>query len=247
VSGHNKWSTIKHKKGAADAKRGKLFSRLIKELTIAAREGGGDPEGNPRLRTAVATAKAANMPKDNIERAIKRGTGEIAGASYEELSYEGYTPGGAAVLVEVLTDNKNRAASEVRHVFSKYGGNLGEPGSVAWMFSQKGVIAFDKENADEEQVMEIALEAGADDVDGEGDTIEVTCAPGDLETVKAAFDEQGLAYESAEVSKVPQSLIELDQKSAPSTMKLMEALDDLDDVQRIWSNFDISDEVMESL
>lgn len=247
MSGHNKWSTIKHKKGAADAKRGKLFSRLIKELTIAAREGGGDQDGNPRLRTAVATAKAANMPKDNIERAIKRGTGEIAGASYEEMNYEGYAPGGAAVLVEVLTDNKNRAASEVRHAFTKYGGSLGEPGSVAWMFSKKGVISFDPEKVDEDEIMEIALEAGAEDVDSEGDEIEVTTAPTDFETVKAAFEEKGLEFLEAEVSMVPGNLLELDSKSAPSTMKLMDALDDLEDVQKVWSNFEIPDEVMKDL
>ena len=247
MSGHNKWSTIKHKKGAADAKRGKLFSRLIKEIAIAAREGGGDPEGNPRLRTAVATAKAANMPKDNIERAIKRGTGELEGASYEEINYEGYTPGGAAVLVEVLTDNKNRAASEVRHAFTKFGGNLGEPGSVAWMFRKKGVISFDPAVAEEDEIMEIALEAGAEDVDSEGTEIEVTTEPSDFEAVKSAFEEKGLEFLSAEVSMVPQNLTVLDGKSAPSTIKLLDMLDDLEDVQKVWSNIDIPDEVMEGL
>ena len=249
MSGHNKWSTIKHKKGAADAKRGKLFSRLIKEVTIAAREGGGDIDGNPRLRTAVAAAKNANMPKDNIERAIKRGTGEIAGAAYEEYMYEGYAPGGAAVLVEILTDNKNRAASEVRHAFTKYGGNLGEPGSVAWMFSKQGLIVFDKEQegVDEDLIMEIALEAGALDVEAEGDQIEVTTEPGDFEAVKTAFDEKGLVYSDAEITMAPSTTMELDAKTAPTTMKLMEMLDDLDDVQKVWSNFDIPDEIMENL
>ena len=247
MSGHNKWSTIKYKKGAADAKRGKLFSRLIKEITVAAREGGGDVEGNPRLRTAVTTAKASNMPKDNIERAIKKGTGEIAGEAYVEFNYEGYAPGGAAILVEVLTDNKNRAASEVRHAFTKYGGNLGEPGSVAWMFSQKGVLTIDKSAADEDTIMEIALEAGAEDVDFEGDEVEVSCAPTDFEAVKTAFEEANIETISAEVSMVPQTLTELDAKTAPSAVKLMNALDDLDDVQKIWSNFDIPDEVMEEL
>ncbi len=247
MSGHNKWSTIKHKKGAADAKRSKLFSRLNKEITVAARDGGGDPDGNPRLRTAVATAKAANMPKDNIDRAIKKGTGELDGVSYVEFSYEGYAPGGAAVLVDILTDNKNRAASEVRHAFSKYGGNLGEPGSVSWMFTKKGVITFEKEKVDEDDILEIALEAGAEDVDTEGQEIEVTTAPGDLEGVKAAFEEKGLEYIEAEVSLVPQTLLELNAKTAPSAMKLMDALDDLDDVQRIWSNIDIPDEVMKDL
>ena len=247
MSGHNKWSTIKHKKGAADAKRGKLFSRLIKEITVAARDGGGDPEGNPRLRSAILTAKAANMPKDNIDRAIKKGTGEIEGVSYEEYSYEGYTPGGAAVLVEVLTDNKNRAASEVRHVFSKYGGSLGSPGSVAWMFSQKGVLSFDASAVEEDVIMEIALETGAEDVEVDSEEITVYTEPSDFETVKAAFDEKGIEYLEAEVSKVPQNSVELDAKSAPSTVKLMDALDDLDDVQKVWSNFDIPDEVMQGL
>ena len=248
MSGHNKWSTIKHKKGAADAKRGKLFSRLIKEITIAAREGGGDVEGNPRLRTAVTTAKAANMPKDNIDRAIKRGTGELEGVSYEEYNYEGYTPGGAAVLVEILTDNKNRAASEVRHAFTKYGGNLGEPGSVAWMFSKKGVLTFDPTVVDEDTLMEIALDAGAEDVNTEDpDEFEVTTAASDFEAVRAAFEEKGIQYIEAEVSMVPQTLLTLDAKSAPSTLKLMDALDDLDDVQKVWSNFDIPDELMQDL
>ncbi|MEW5724663.1 MAG: YebC/PmpR family DNA-binding transcriptional regulator [Thermodesulfobacteriota bacterium] len=247
MSGHNKWSSIKHKKGAADAKRGKLFGRLIKEITVAARDGGGDPDGNPRLRGAITAARAANMPKDNIERAIKRGTGEIEGAAWEEFTYEGYAPGGAAVLVEILTDNKNRAASEVRHAFTKYGGNLGEPGSVSWMFKKKGVITFDRSVVDEDTVMEIALEAGAEDVDSDGDEIEVTAGSGDFEAVRAAFEAKGLKYESAELAMVPQTLLELDAKSAPTTMKLMEMLDDLDDVQKVWSNFEIPDEVMKDL
>ncbi|MFH1134896.1 MAG: YebC/PmpR family DNA-binding transcriptional regulator [Pseudomonadota bacterium] len=249
MSGHNKWSTIKHKKGAADAKRGKLFSRLIKEITIAAREGGGDIDGNPRLRTAVAAAKAANMPKDNIDRALKRGTGEIEGAAFEEYIYEGYAPGGAAVLVQILTDNKNRAASEVRHAFTKYGGNLGEPGSVSWMFSKKGSIVFEKdqEGVNEDLVMEIALEAGALDVDADGDQIEVTTETGDFEGVKAAFEEKGLVYAEAEITMAASTTMELDAKTAPTTMKLMELLDDLDDVQKVWSNFDIPDDVMENL
>jgi YebC/PmpR family DNA-binding regulatory protein len=197
---------------------------LIKEIAIAAREGGGDIDGNPRLRTAVATAKAANMPKDNIDRAIKRGTGELEGVSYEEYNYEGYAPGGAAVLVEILTDNKNRAASEVRHAFTKYGGNLGEPGSVAWIFNKKGVLTFDPNDVDEDTLLEIALEAGAEDVDTEGEEYEVTTAPGDFEAVRAAFEEKGIKYLEAEVSMVPQNLTELDAKTAPTTLKLMEAL-----------------------
>jgi YebC/PmpR family DNA-binding regulatory protein len=240
MSGHNKWSTIKYKKGAADAKRGKLFSRLIKEITMAAREG-GDPAGNPRLRTALQAAKTANMPKDNIDRAIKRGTGELEGANYEQLYYEGYTPGGAAVLVEVLTENKNRAASEVRHTFSKYGGNLGEPGSVAWNFSKKGSIVFES-GVTEDQAMEIALEAGADDITSSGESVEVHTAISDLDTVKDAFDKAGLVYSVAEITFVPSSSLELEGKELSSAMKLLDALDDLDDVQKVWSNIDFSDE-----
>lgn len=247
MSGHNKWSTIKHKKGAADAKRGKLFSRLIKEITVAAREGGGDPDGNPRLRTVLLTAKSANMPKDNIDRAIKRGTGEIDGVNYEEIYYEGYATGGAAVLVEVLTDNKNRAASEVRHCFSKYGGNMGEPGSVAWMFVKKGSIVFEDGSVTEDQAMEVALEAGAEDVVADGDTVEVHTAPADFESVKEAFDQAGLKYSSAEITYVPSSNLELEGKNLASAMKLLDALDDLDDVQKVWSNLDFSDEAAAAL
>ena len=247
MSGHNKWSTIKHKKGAADAKRGRLFSRLIKEIAMAAREGGGDSDGNPRLRTALLTARAANMPKDNIDRAIKRGTGEIEGVSYEEIYYEGYAAGGAAVLVQVLTDNKNRAASEVRHVFTKYGGNLGEPGSVAWMFVKKGSLVFEDGRVTEDQAMEIALEAGAEDITASGDTVEIHTAPGDLETVKAAFEKAGLECQSAEVAFVPSTNLELEGKSLAGAMKLLEALDDLDDVQKVWSNLDFTDEAAAGL
>ncbi|MDR1395502.1 MAG: YebC/PmpR family DNA-binding transcriptional regulator [Deltaproteobacteria bacterium] len=241
MSGHNKWSTIKYKKGAADAKRGKLFSRLIKEITMAAREGGGDPGGNPRLRTALLTAKGANMPKDNIDRAIKRGTGELDGVSYEQIFYEGYTPGGAAILVEVLTENKNRAASEVRHTFSKYGGNLGEPGSVAWMFTKKGSLTFEG-SLTEDEAMEIALEAGADDVLASGQTVEIHTEPAALESVKEAFDKAGHTYTTAEVTYVPATSLEMEGKVLNSALKLLEALDDLDDVQKVWSNIDFSDE-----
>ncbi|MDR0548907.1 MAG: YebC/PmpR family DNA-binding transcriptional regulator [Deltaproteobacteria bacterium] len=241
MSGHNKWSTIKYKKGAADAKRGKLFSRLIKEISMAAKEGGGDPGGNPRLRTVLLTAKGANMPKENIDRAIKRGTGELDGVSYEQCYYEGYTPGGAAILVEVLTENKNRAASEVRHAFTKYGGNLGEPGSVAWMFSKKGSIVFEGALT-EDQAVEIALDAGAEDVTASGETVEVQTEIGDLETVKEAFDKAGFAYSTAEVTFVPSTNVEMEGKVLASALKLLEALDDLDDVQKVWSNIDFSDE-----
>jgi YebC/PmpR family DNA-binding regulatory protein len=246
MSGHNKWSTIKYKKGAADAKRGKLFSRLIKEITMAAKEGGGDPGGNPRLRTVLLTAKGANMPKDNIDRAIKRGTGELDGVSYEQFYYEGYTPGGAAILVEVLTENKNRAASEVRHAFSKYGGNLGEPGSVAWMFTKKGTIIFEG-GVTEDQAMEIALESGAEDVTASGETVEVQSEVAEFETVKEAFEKAGFSYSTAEVTFVPTTNLEMEGKELNSALKLLEALDDLDDVQKVWSNIDFSDESAESL
>ena len=247
MSGHNKWSTIKYKKGAADAKRGKLFSRLIKEITMAAKEGGGDPGGNPRLRTVLLTAKNANMPKENIDRAIKRGTGELEGVSYEQLYYEGYTPGGAAVLVEVLTENKNRAASEVRHTFSKHGGNLGEPGSVSWMFAKKGSIVFEGGVVTEDRAMEVALDAGAEDITASGDTVEVQTDLGDLEVVKEAFDKAGLAYSTAELTYVPSSNLELEGKELNSAMKLLGALDDLEDVQKVWSNIDFSDDAAASL
>ena len=247
MSGHNKWSTIKHKKGAADAKRGKLFSRLIKEITVAARDGGGDPDGNPRLRTAILAAKASNMPKDNMERAIKKGTGELEGAAYEEFSYEGYTPGGAAILVEILTDNKNRAASEVRHAFSKHGGNLGENGCVSWMFSKKGLITFDATKVSEDEIMEVALEAGAEDVANNGEELEVTTALTDFIPVRDAFEEKGFEFETAEISMIPQTTVELDGKTGPQALKLMDTLDDLEDVQRVWSNFDVPDEVMQDL
>jgi YebC/PmpR family DNA-binding regulatory protein len=240
MSGHNKWSTIKYKKGAADAKRGKLFSRLIKEITMAAREG-GDPAGNPRLRTALQAAKTANMPKDNIDRAIKRGTGEIEGVNYEQLYYEGYTPGGAAVLVEVLTENKNRAASEVRHTFSKHGGNLGEPGSVAWNFSKMGSIVLEP-GVSEDVAMEVALEAGAEDISSNGESVEVHTAISDLDQVKEAFEKAGIAFASAEITYVPSSSLELEGKELGSALRLLEALDDLDDVQKVWSNLDFSDE-----
>jgi YebC/PmpR family DNA-binding regulatory protein len=247
VSGHNKWSSIKHKKGTVDAKRGKLFSKLIKELTVAARVAGGDPEGNPRLRTAVATAKAANMPKENIDRAIKKGTGELEGVSYEECWYEGYGPGGAAILIEALTDNKNRATAEVRHALAKNSGNLGENGCVAWMFSQKGLITFDQDGIDEEEIMETALEAGAEDVETVGDEIDVIMAAEDFEAVKEAFDKKEMPYNSAEIAMIAQNSLDLDEKTAPKMLKLMEALEDLEDVQKVWSNFDIPDEVMENL
>lgn len=244
MSGHNKWSTIKHKKGAADAKRGKLFSKLIKEITVAARMGGGDAETNPRLRTAVLAARAANMPKDNITKAIKRGTGEIEGAAYEEITYEGYGPGGVAIMVEALTDNKNRTVAHVRHCFDKYNGNLGENGCVAWMFDKKGLVVVAAENVDEDTVMEVALESGAEDVSPEGDTFEITTDPGDFETVRAAVEEKGWKIELAELTYVPQNTVKLEGKKAEQMLKMMDALDDSEDLQKVHANFDISEEEM---
>ena len=244
MSGHNKWSTIKHKKGAADAKRGKLFSKLIKEITVAARMGGGDIDGNSRLRTAVATAKAANMPKDNIDRAIKKGTGELEGFNLEETSYEGYGPGGVAVLVNVLTDNKNRAVADIRHIFSKYNGNLGERGCVSWMFDKKGVAAIPKDAVDEEVLYDLALEIGAEDISDEGDEFEIVIAPEEIETLREALESKGIKYRQLEVQMIPQTNVTLTGKQAQQTLKLLDALEELDDVQSISSNFDISDEEM---
>lgn len=246
MSGHNKWSTIKHKKGKEDAKRGKIFTKLIKEITIAAREGGGDPNGNPRLRSAIASAKAANMPSDNIDRAIKKGTGELPGVTYEEISYEGYGPGGVAVLVEVVTDNKNRATSEVRHIFSKYNGNLGAVGSVTWMFERKGMIELSSEKNDFEKVMDKAIDSGAEDVSEAGGTITIITAPDEFHAVHTALEE-AFELERAEVTKLPQSTVKLDEAKAHSLFKLLEMLDDNDDVQNVYSNFEISDELMEKM
>ena len=244
MSGHNKWSTIKHKKGALDAKRGKIFSRLIKEISIAARMGGGDAEGNPRLRTAVNAARAANMPKDNIERAIKRGTGEIAGVSYEEVTYEGYGPGGVAVLLEALTDNKNRTVADIRHIFEKHSGNLGESGCVAWIFEKRGVIELAGDDLTEDEVMELALEAGAQDVKAEGDSFEITTDPVDFEAVRTAVETKGWKIELAEITMVPQNTVKLEGKKAEQMLKMMDALDDHDDLQRVVANFDISEDEM---
>jgi YebC/PmpR family DNA-binding regulatory protein len=244
MSGHNKWSTIKHKKGAADAKRGKMFSKLIKEITIAARMGGGDPDGNPRLRTAVNAARAANMPKENIDRAIKRGTGEIAGVTYEEVVYEGYGPGGVAVMVEVLTDNRNRTVAEVRHIFDKYSGNLGESGCVSWMFDKKGVVVVLAHGLTEDDVMELALDAGAQDVKSEGHTFEITSEPSDFEAVRKAVEDKGWKVELAEISMIPQNTVKLEGKRAEQMLKMMDALDDNDDMQKVFANFDISEEEM---
>jgi YebC/PmpR family DNA-binding regulatory protein len=243
MSGHSKWSTIKHKKGAADAKRGKVFTKLIKEITVAARMGGGDPDANPRLRTAIAAAKAENMPKDNMDRAIKKGTGELEGVDYEELTYEGYGPGGAAIFVECLTDNKNRTVAEVRHIFSKAGGNLGENGCVAWMFDKKGYIVVEQSAADEDTLMELALDAGAEDVREDGDNFEVITAPEDFEAVKEAIDGAGIATLDAEITMLPQNATEVAGKEAEQIIRLMDALDDNDDVQKAYTNADIPDDI----
>jgi len=244
MSGHNKWSTIKHKKGAADAKRGKMFSRLIKEITIAARMGGGDPDGNPRLRTAINTARAANMPKENIDRAIKRGTGEIAGVNYEEIVYEGYGPGGVAIMLEALTDNKNRTVAEIRHIFDRFDGNLGESGCVSWMFDKRGVIEISGPGLSEDEVMELALEAGAQDVKAEGATFEITSEPGDFEAGRSAVEAKGWKVELAEITMIPQNTVKLEGKKAEQMLKMMDTLDDQEDLQKVSANFDISEEEM---
>src|SRR5436305_7449030 len=246
MSGHSKWSTIKHKKGAADAKRGKIFTRILKEMTVAARMGGGDPAGNPRLRAAIAEAKANNMPKDNIERAIKRGTGELEGITYEELTYEGYGPGGVAVIVEVLTDNTNRTTPEVRHAFEKHGGNLGTPGSVRFQFDKKGYFAVEKSVVGEDKLMDIALEAGADDLQSDDpETYEIYTTPENFEPVRQALEKAGIPTVEAKLGMIPQNYITLDENKSRQVMKLLETLDDLDDVQNVWSNFDIPAEMME--
>jgi YebC/PmpR family DNA-binding regulatory protein len=247
MSGHSKWATIKHKKSATDAKRGKVFSKLIKEITVAARLGGGDPDANPRLRTVIAKAKEVNMPADNIKRAVQKGTGELPGVNYEEVNYEGYGPGGVAVLVEVLTDNKNRTVSEVRHIFSKHNGNLGETGCVSWMFQTRGLIAIDKEKTDEERLMEIAIEAGAEDVKDQGDSFEIHTDPSDFENVKKAVEDAGIPYSLAEITKIPQTTVRLEEKEAEQMLKLLAPLEDNDDVNAVHANFDIDDEIIERM
>jgi YebC/PmpR family DNA-binding regulatory protein len=246
MSGHSKWHSIKHKKGALDAKRGKIFTRIIKELTVAARTGGGDPNMNPRLRTIVADAKAVNMPADNIARAIRRGTGEEPGVTYEEVTYEGYGPGGAAVIIEVLTDNRNRTVGELRHMLTKHGGNLGESNSVAWMFDKKGYIVIEKTKAQEDTLMDAVLDAGADDLRDDDDNWEVLSAPSAFEAVKEAVKKLGIEYASAEVAMLPQNYVKLEGKPAQQMVRLMEALDDHDDVKHVWSNFDIEEKEIEA-
>jgi YebC/PmpR family DNA-binding regulatory protein len=246
MSGHSKWHTIKHKKGAADAKRGKIFTRLIKELTVAARSGGGDPDANPRLRTIVAEAKSVNMPADNIKRAIQRGTGELPGVTYEEVTYEGYGPGGAALIIEALTDNKNRTVGEIRHLLSKHGGNLGESNSVAWMFEKKGYVVVEKSKAREEALIDAALDAGADDMRDDGDNWEIVSAPDAFQQVVDAVKRLGIEPAAAEVAMLPQNYIKLEGKTAQQMIKLMEVLEEHEDTKKVWSNADIEEKEIEA-
>jgi YebC/PmpR family DNA-binding regulatory protein len=247
MSGHSKWSTIKHKKGAADAKRGKIFTRILKEMTVAARLGGGDPAGNPRLRAAVAEAKANNMPKDNIERAIKRGTGELEGATYEEITYEGYGPGGVAIIVECLTDNTNRTTPEIRHAFEKFGGNLGTPGSVRFQFEKKGYFAVEKSAVGEDKLMEIALEAGADDLQTDDPEIyEIYTTTESFEAVRQALESNKIPTIEGKLDMIPATYVSVDEQKSKQIMRLLEVLDDHDDSQNVWSNFDIPAEMMET-
>ena len=247
MSGHSKWATIKHKKGALDAKRGKIFTRLIKEITIAAKGGGGDPDGNPRLRTAILAAKAENMPAENIKRAVQRGTGELEGVNYEEITFEGYGPGGVAIIVEVLTDNRNRTVSEIRHAFSKNGGNLGESGSVRFMFSKKGIIAIEKSAAGEEQLMNIVLEHGGEDLNDEGDTWELITDPASYEAVLNAVKAAGIVTVMNEVTMIASTYTKLEGPAAAQMVRLLEALEDFDDTQNVYSNFDMDAAQMEQV
>ena len=244
MSGHSKWSTIKHKKGAADAKRGQIFSRLAKEIAVAARLGGGDPETNARLRTVLLAARSNNMPKDNVERAIKKGTGELPGVSYEEMRYECYGPHGVAIILDLMTDNKNRTVAEVRHLLTKHGGSMAESGAVTWNFEQKGLIVIPKEACGEDEMFEKAIEAGADDVDTEGDAYEVTTGPTELHTVVEALEAMGLDPENVELTMLPKSTVTYEGKQAQAVLRLMEALEDHDDVQNVYANFDIPEQEM---
>jgi YebC/PmpR family DNA-binding regulatory protein len=246
MSGHSKWHTIKHKKGAADAKRGRLFTRIIKELTVAARSAGGDPDTNPRLRTIVAEAKAVNMPAENIKRAIRRGTGEEPGVQYEEVTYEGYGPGGVALIIETMTDNKNRTVGEIRHLLTKYGGDLGQSNSVSWKFEKKGYIVIEKVKASEDTLLAAALDAGADDLRDDGDNWEVISAPEAFPTVKDAIEKLGIVPESAQVAQLPKNYISLEGRAAQSMLKLLDLLEDHDDVQHVWSDMDVDEKELEA-
>ena len=247
MSGHSKWATIKRKKGALDAKRGKTFTNIIKEIQIAAKNGGGDEESNPRLRSAIVIAKSVNMPNENIKRAVLRGTGELPGVTYEEISYEGYGPAGVAVIVKCLTDNKQRTVAEVRHLFSKFNGSLAENGAVSWMFNEKGVITFERETIEEDALMEHVLESGAEDMSSEESEFEVLCQPKEFTKVQAYFDEKKIPYVNAEISMVPQNVIKVEGKDAKTLMKLLDGLDELDDVQKVSANFDIDEADLEDV
>jgi YebC/PmpR family DNA-binding regulatory protein len=242
MSGHSKWHSIKHKKAAQDAKRGKIFTKIIRELAVSARIGGGDPDANPRLRKAITDAKAVNMPSDNIKRAIKKGTGELEGTTYEEMSYEGYGPGGVAIYVEALTDNKNRTVSELRHIFSKNGGNIGESGCVAWMFSRKGYVVVEKAQASEDKLLDIVLEAGAEDLKEDGSNYEIFTTPQDYEDVVSALGKNSIELAASNLGYIPQNYVKLEGKQAHQLLRLMEELEDHDDVQNVWANFDIDEE-----
>ncbi len=244
MSGHSKWATTKHKKAATDAKRGKIFTKVGKEITVAARLGGADPDGNPRLRTAVAKAKSVSLPAENIKRAIQKGTGELPGVSYEEITYEGYGPGGVAVIAEVMTDNRNRTVSEIRNIFSKANGNMGEAGCVSWMFNKKGYIVVSKAKSDEDKLMTLALDAGAEDMLAEDENFVITTPPNDFERVKKALEDAGVTLEVSEVTMIPQTYVKLDGKEAQQMLRLVETLEDNDDVQNVYANFDIPDEIM---
>ncbi len=247
MSGHSKWANIRHKKGIADARRGKLFSKLIREIMVAAREGGGDPDMNPRLRQVIAKAKAANVPAENIERAIKKGTGELEGEKYEESVYEGYGPGGVAILIYALTDNKKRTTAELKHILSKSGGSMGEAGCVSWMFKKKGVFSFERASVDEDKLVDVATEAGAEDIEDDGSFIMVYTEPSDFESMKEALDQAGLVPVTAEISMIPSTTVKLEGQKAEQMIRLMETLEDHDDVQQVYANFDISEEEMERL
>jgi YebC/PmpR family DNA-binding regulatory protein len=246
MSGHSKWHTIKHKKGATDAKRGKIFTKIIKELTVAARNGGGDPEMNPRLRTVVADAKANNMPRENIDRAIRRGTGEEPGVSYDEITYEGYGPGGVALIIETLTDNKNRTVGEIRHMLGKHAGNLAAENSVAWMFSRKGQILVQNGQIDEDNLLSAALDAGADDVNEDEGGWEIVCSPEAFESVRDAVKTLGIEPDSAAIVMIPQNMVKLVGREAQQILKLMDAIEDQDDVQHVWANFDVDEKEIEA-
>ena len=247
MSGHSRWSQIKRKKGKADVQRGKLFSKILREITVAARNGGGDPKANMRLKAAIESAKEANMPADNIKRAVQKGTGELPGESYEEITYEGYAPGGVAVMIDVLTDNRNRTGPEIRHTFEKFGGNMGSSGSVAWMFERKGIIQVDAEKISEDELLDRALEAGATDMRRVEKAFEITTAPAQMDEVREALARARVPIIEAQVTYVPQSTVRVEGKEAPSVVKLIEALEELDDVQSVYANYDIPDEVLEAI